>query len=496
MVGANADEGSALGRFLTSSVVMLVCGLAAGAVAALISAHREAGLGVLCFLVAPLPIFVRVAQRRFDPFEPIQIVAIAFIILYGLRPGAELIWNIKSFSNQYARDGFDGAALISAVGMLSVYLGYALTAGRRIAVRTPSVPSKWDPQRSVRFGTQLLIVCVLLTGLFAVTVGPSTLFHFYLGRSQTTSQTFLAVSGYVALGPYLTIPASIIFLFAYARLRTFKTLVLFLVSLAGAVFISFPQGDRTYVLALVMPLLMFPYLRKHRRPRALALTLALIGAILGLNLLMATRNVGVQRPSFGAALVDTVTHVPGQLKHFVTGVDLAEFSVLELEHEAYSTRTNPLTFHPLQTLLCAVGYWVPRKILHNKPPAAGQWVVDRLFPETKQIRASFNPALFGDFWADGGWWTIVIYDILVGIICRFIWEYFKRHSFSEGVQILFAATLPVLVIMVRNSVVDAFARSLFLSGPLLLCLIVCSRERIRRFAGYRIRPALKQAIPS
>lgn len=475
-------------------VAVLFLGAAAGGLAALIMAHREVALAIICLLVAPLPIFVRVAQRRFDPFEPIQTVALAFTILYGIRPGAELIWNIKSFVNQYARGGFDGAALIAIVGMLSVYLGYALVTGRGLARRAPSVPEMWDTERSVRFGIWILVVAALLTAAFAATVGPSTLFHFYLGRTATAGTVFLAVSGYVALGPYLTIPAAIIFLFAYARLRTVKTLVLFLFSLAGAIFVSFPQGDRTYVLALVMPLLMLPYLRKGRRPGRVAIVVALVGAILGLNVLMATRTKGQNRPALTTVLASTVTHVPAELKKFATGVDLAEFSVLELEREAYYAPVNPLTFHPGQTLLSAVAYWIPRKILHNKPPAAGQFVINRLFPYTIATRASFNPAIFGDFFSDDGWVTMVLYDIIVGIVCRFIWEYFKRYERSEGVQILFAATLPILVIMARNSVVDAFARSLFLTGPLLLCLIVCSRQRMRRFAGYRVRPELKRSL--
>jgi hypothetical protein len=494
-VSGIAVSQSRIGRALQGTLGVVVAGAAAGTVAALILLHREIGLAVLCFLVAPLPIFVRAAQRRFDPFEPIQIVAMAFIILYGIRPGAELIAGIKSFDLQYARDGFDGAALICVVGMLSVYLGYALVSGRTLARRAPAVPLSWDPERSVRFGIWVLVVSALLTALFAATVGPGTLFHFYLGRSTATGATFLAVSGYVALGPYLTIPAAIIFLFAFGRLRTFKTFALFLISLAGAAFVSIPQGDRTYVLALIMPLLMFPYLRKCRRPRALALVFSLIAAILALNVLMVTRTAG-QGPPLATAVADAVTHAPSQLAHFATGVDLAEFSVLELEHEAYYARVNPLTFHPGQTLLCAAGYWVPRKILQNKPPAAGQFVIDRLFPHAAVQRASFNPAIFGDFFSDAGWVTIILYDIVIGIVCRFIWEYFKRFETSEGVQILFAATLPILVIMVRNSVVDAFARSLFLSGPLLLCLIVCSRERMRRWAGYRVRPEIKQPAPS
>ncbi len=487
--------GSALGRWVRTTLIVLALGAAGGGAVAVGMLHRHVALAIVCPLVALLPLWVRLAQRRFDPFEPIFIVAIACLVLYGIRPGAELIWNIKSFANQYARDGFDGACVIAIVGMLSIYLGYALVVGNRIAERTPAVPRQWDTTRSVRFGVWVLVVCAILTAAFAATIGFSNFIHFYLGRSTSSGQTFLQVSGYVGLGPYLTIPATIIFLFAFARLRTFKTFVLFVISLGGAAFISFPQGNRTYVLALVMPLLMFPYLRRRRRPSTAALVVALIGAVLALNVLFVTRSVSAQRPSFGKELASTITHVPAELKKFATGVDLAEFSVLELEREAYSSPYNPLGFHPGQTLLSLSAYWIPRKILHNKPPAAAQFVIDRLFPYTIQTRASFNPAVFGDFYADDGWVTIVLYGIIVGIVIRFMWEYFKRYEDSEGVQILFAATLPVLVIMVRNSVVDSFARSLFLSGPLLLCLIVCSRERMRRWAGYRLRSERPELRP-
>ena len=476
---------------LTRAVAVLALGAAAGSVATLVLLHRDIGLAVLCCLIAPLPVVIRLAQHKFDPFEPIQIVALTFIILYALRPASELIFGLNYFDAQPTRAGFNGAALISAVGMLSLYIGYALRAGERVAVRVPSAPSSWDPERSVRFGIWVLVFCALLTAMFAATVGPSTLFHFYVGgRTNTDFQTFLTVSGYVGLGPYLTIPAAVIFGFAFARLRTFKTLALFLFSLGGAMFFTFPRGDRTYILALVLPLLVFPYLRKNRRPGGAPVLAALLVAILAMNVLLSTRHQGSGQ-SLGKTAVGAVTHIGTQLKDFATGVDLGEFSVLELEREAYAAKVNPLTFHPFQTVISALGYPLPRKLVGTKPKAAGQWVVDRLFPTNTGNRSSFNPAMFGDFYSDWGWVTIILYDIAIGIVVRFMWEYFRRHATSEGVQIVFAATLPVLVIMVRNSVVDAFARSLFLSGPLLLCLIVCSRQKMRRMAGYRVRPEFK-----
>ena len=488
MVGTRADS-----RRFDLSVAKLVfavvvLGMLGGGSATLLIRKPTTGLAVVLPVVAVLPIVVRLAQRRFDPFEPVQTLALTFLFLYGIRPAAELLSGFKFFDNQYTRSGFTGACLISLVGIASIYAGYVLPSGTKAARRAPHPADRWDPARSVRFGVWVLVVSALLTAAFAATVGPSTLFHFYLGRTTTTFQTFLAVSGYVGLGPYLTIPAAVIFAFAFVRLRSFKVFVLFVFSLAVAIFVSVPQGDRTYVLALVLPLIVFPYLRRDRRPSGALTLVVVLTAILGLNVLLATRTVGKRAPLLSET-TSAIRHIPAQLKHFATGVDLAEFSVLELEYEAYTAKTNRLGFHPAQTLASLLAYPLPRHIVGTKPPAAGQFVVDRLFPNKSGARASFNPALFGDFYADYGWTTVVLYCFVIGIAVRFLWEYFLLHKASEGIQIVFAASLPILVIMVRNSVTDAIARALFLVGPLLLCLIVCSRPRMRRLAGYRVRPA-------
>lgn len=474
---------------------VLAFGLAAGLCSELVVLHPEVGLTTILLVVSSAPMWIRVLQRRFDPFEPIQILGLTLLILYAVRPAAELLSGMTSFRNEYMRGGFIGAELISLVGILSLYIGYAISSGLKLARRAPSVRQMWDPARSVRFGVWVLVVCALFTAAFAGSIGASTMIHFFLGRSQNSFQSFLAVSGYVGLGPYLTIPAAIIFLLAYIRLRSFWVFLLFVISLAGAIFVSFPAGNRTYVLALVFPLLVVPYLRKGRRPSGLATVVAVIVAILAMNVLLATRRTTTRAPLL-PTVEQAVVHMPRQLKDFATGVDLAEFSVLELEHEALYAPTNPLHYQPGQTLLSLLAYPLPRHLIGTKPQAAGQAVVNRLFPTDSGMRASFNPALFGDFFADDGWLTLVVYCLVVGVALRFLWEYFVLHASSEGMQLVFAETLPLIVIMVRNSAVDAIARSLFLSGPLLLCLIVCSRPRLRRFAGWRVRPELAQERPA
>jgi hypothetical protein len=485
-MGVNTTYTRLQTRVLAAGGVLLL-GLLAGWGGHEIAANPRAGLATILPIVCLAPVIVRVVQGRFDPFEPIQIIALTYFILYGIRPAAELISGMKYFDNQYARSGFTGAAAISLVGVVSTYVGYALYFGRSAARRVPQAADRWDTERSVRFGIWVLAFCALLTAAFAATVGPSNLFHFYLGRTTSSFQTFLAVSGYVGLGPYLTIPASIIFIVAFARLRTVKTFVLFAFSFAAAVFVSVPQGDRTYVLALVLPLVVFPYIRANKRPSGVTTLIVVLAAILGLNVLLATRTVGKRQPILTEA-IGAVTHIPHELSNFATGVDLAEFSVLELEYEAYAAKTNALTYTPGETILATLAYPLPRSIIgkNNKPQAAGQKVINRLFPPKNGQRASFNGAMFGDFYSDFGWVTIALYCFAVGIALRLMWEYFLLHKSSEGIQIVFAAALPMLVILVRNSITDAIARSLFMVGPLLLCLIVCSRPQMRRLAGWRV----------
>lgn len=495
-MGSGGGIGRLFGGRGSVAAIGIGLGLAAGGIAIAAIVRPELTLTIALAIVAPLPIFVRVAQRRFDPFEPIQIMAVTFTILYAIRPIAELGFGIDSFIGRSTRGGFSGAALISIVSLLALYGGYAVTYGRRAAHRIKPLAPMWDTARSVRFAGWILLVAAFLTAVFAATVGPGALLHLYLGRSSNDYLTVFAVSGYVSLGPQLTIPASLILIFAFMRRRTLGTAILLFIAVGAAIFITVPRGDRTYVLALVLPLIVLPYLRKERRPSTATMVVAMLIAVMGMNVLLATRRHETRGRHGGPlnAVVDAVTHPGDQLKEFATGVDLAEFTVLELEYQAFTRHTAPLAYHPGSVVLNFLAYPLPGQLV-DKPPAAGTYVVEDIFPPTGPVRASFNPALFGDFFADSGWISSLIYCFLLGIGVRILWEYFRRNESSKGIQIVFAATLPMLIILIRNSFTDAVARSLFEVGPLILCLIVCSRPPMRRLAGYRLRPAVPEPEP-
>lgn len=469
-------------RTMWTVLGFLLAAVAAGTLPPLISARPEVTLTALLLVVTPAPIVIRIVQRRFDPFEPITIVALVLFILFALRPLAELHYGIERyFVTKDIRPGFTGAATICLVGSLSIYAGYFADAGRMVAAKTRPVRDGWDAERSVRFAIRLLIVSALLTALFAATVGPGTLLRFYLGRTDTDYVTILSVSGYVSLGPTLTIPASFILLYAYRELRTFRVGALLAATTLVALYITVPRGDRTYVMALVLPLLAMYYLRRERRPSGAVIAVVLLAAVTTMNVLLASRHVERRASNPIPDIVSTaVTHPGAQLKDFVTGVDLSEFSVIELEYQATSRAQNRLQFHPGSEVLGLAGYWLPRRLVPNKPKSAGEYVAPYLFPVTAgpggvKKRASFNAAMFGAFWADSGWISLILGGVLVGLTLRWMWEYFRLHVSNLGIQLAFAASLPLLVIMVRNGVVDTVARGLFLIGPILWCLLVCSR---------------------
>jgi hypothetical protein len=486
------------GRISTVAVWAAILGALAGGLAAAIITDPRIGLVILLALVVPAPILVRAFQRKWDPFEPIQIFVITFMVLFVLRPIAEIVYNIEDFYQYYplGEKGFVGACAICLVGIGSLYLGYALNLGRRIATKVKPLPQAWDTDRSIRFGIGVLVVAAIGTALFAATIGPGTLFRFYLGRTTTDEQTFLLVSGYVGLAPYLVIPATTIFLLAWLKKRTPGVFCLFLGSLLVALYLVLPRGDRTYLLALVLPLLALAYLRRGRRPTPWQLVGAVAVAMIVLNVIVQLRNVETRdQAGVGTTVVKALANPLATLKDFAVSVDLGEFSVLELEYEAITSDTNNLPLHPGATAASAVTLGIPRAIIGTKPKSGVEHTTQFLF-RNQDRRASFGPSMFGDEFADWGWVTLIFWSLLVGVVARALWEYFKLYETNEGIQIVLAAILPVLVIMTRNNIPDTIGRSLQLVFPLILCLIVCARPRTRRVGGYRVPLSSSGSTPA
>ena len=122
-------------------------GVAAGALAWWGRDHEEAGLIAAMAIIAVLPIVVRVAQRRWDPFEPINVGVVAILVMFVGRPIAEVVWNVNTYPGYEIRAGFDQAMLIALVALPPRFT--------RAIFRAPAAASRIDSIRCPISGTPL-----------------------------------------------------------------------------------------------------------------------------------------------------------------------------------------------------------------------------------------------------------------------------------------------------------------------------------------------------
>jgi hypothetical protein len=437
-------------------------------------------------LVSAFPLVLRGLQGRWDPFEPIQIIAVSVFVLFVARPIAELEWHLDIYGPYLATPGFDAAMWVAIGGTVAVYLGYFSRLGGQLSIRIRPLPHQWDRARSVRFAVKVLIVGLFLTaGYVAAIGGLHNFISSFRGRSGTAGFVLLQQgNAYFAQGPYLTIPVSFILLAAWGRRRTLGVGLLLFTTITLALLETVPTGDRTFLLQLVMPLAVMWYLRRGRRPRLLGLVAVVFVSLLVANVLVEVRNIQTrsQHPLI-PTIVHAVTHPGAEIKKFLSGADPSELTVLEVEVHQLNGH-GFMKFHPAATIESILVGPIPRRLIGTKPQSGLEHVTYDLFPATKTARASFGPSWLGDLYDDYGWFTVVLFCVLIGAGTRVIWEYFLRNSGSAGMQMVFAASLPMFIVLVRNSLTDVIARSVFMTFPLIYCMIVCSRPaRATRQAG-------------
>jgi hypothetical protein len=191
-----------------------------------------------------------------------------------------------------------------------------------------------------------------------------------------------------------------------------------------------------------------------------------------------------------ATITDSLAHPTRELSEFVMGVDIAEFTVMELQYRA--TADGDLPYYPWSTALSVLAGPLPGKIIGEKPDPGAVHATNYLFP-VNQRKAIFTNSLFGDLYADWGLPTVFFYTFIFGIAVRFLWEYFLRNRQSEGMQIIVAASLPLFVILMRDNFSLTLGRALFLIFPLVLCLMLCGVRSGSQAPARKRVPAFAQA---
>ncbi len=468
----------------------LIATLAAGGCGAVawwgVERSPKIGLVIAMAALGLAPVIVRAVQGCWDPFEPINLVVLAVLFWFVARPLMELHEHLASYAPVYdASLGFYPAMIVGLAGTAVLYAAYFSRAGNRLARRMPVVPADWDSQRSVRYTMGLLAVGTVLEMFFFAQVGLHQFLHIYSGRGAHGDVSALrSSSGYFDLGLYVAVPGSLIALTAWRRRRSFQAGGLAALCIALSLALTVPRGDRTLLLALVFPLIVLPYIQRRLRPRVVSVLATVLVAAIAFNVNAALRRVDRSKVGVQHTIASAITHPQRELLSFLRGSDGSEFSVLEIEMHQY--QIGALPHWPGSTLLSLATGWIPHQFLKSKPPSPDQHLNDVLFPT-----GAFGPPVYGAFYADDGWLSLILLSAAVGVALRALWEYFRANSESLGVQLFFAATLPLVAVLLRADLSLMLAGAVFFSLPIVLCVVRCSRAPLNLRLGVRQRSSAR-----
>lgn len=461
-----------------------IVALVTGSAVAVGSNSPRISLLLALTLVVPLPVVVRGLQKRFDPFEPIFVIALSAFVLFVLHPGARLVYDDMLFRGYGLESGFDSALVLALFGVVALYAGYAASTGRKAALRLPAPPDRWDSHTMTAVSVGLIVLGSLLyVGFLVQAGGLSVVGALLAGRSSTQGLIFANGSAYLYFGPFLIVPATLLLLenAAYTR-RIVLLLLAGLTSLTLAV-ITVPRGDRMLLLTLFGGILVLPYLRRQRRPRlTLVLLVGLAIWVFGVSLLAETRTTETRQARFTEAVADKAAHPFSGVRQFLTGPQTEMFPVLALMTDAIPTR---LDHHPLVTVESLVANPVPDFLFPNKPQTGDIEVYTALFPEQAAVtRAGTASSVFGGFYYDSGLPGVVVGALLVGFALRLMYEYLLANPTNAAVRLGYAASLPLTIILFRGNPTDTLARASYLVLPLILAVWLSS-ARARSSSRYQ-----------
>jgi hypothetical protein len=442
----------------------------------------QLGLVTAITVVLAIPIVVRVAQKRFDPFEPIIVGVLAYGVMFVIRPASMIV------SNHVAYDGpqrstsvastFSEMLVLALLGALAFVLGYELSLGRRLATRLRS-PCGYDGRRLVAaaFGTAAIAILSFVVFLASSPSGFSTLGLILRGRSAELSETVESTSFYVWFSFLLLVPATLI-LVAVGVERRSKLLLFAGALLAGLyLFRTIPLGDRTVLLPFVGGLLVLHYVRRSVRPSLTTILAVAAVALVGSSFLSDLRGRGTRNESVPETIVRAV-HPARIASPFTSGPDsemapvlAAALSVIpeQLLHTYGGTIFGDLIARP-----------VPRALWTDKPDPPRDKLIARLWPREAQseaINPEFSVLLY--FYWDFGAPGIIVGLVLYGIGARLLFEYLIRHPSFLSVQVIYALALWFVVIGLRISPVDTAVLAMFIVFPAWLVFRFAQRGDVR-----------------
>src|SRR5919108_3333228 len=428
----------------------------------------DALLVALIAIVLLAPLVARIARGRFDPFEPIVVFAVAYGVMFVVRPTAMLSDDSLVYEGPRAALDVSGTftemltfALLGALGFVA---GYETFFGARLARmhRRPPVLS-----RDARLVLAAVLFALVGACSYALLVLSSGGVEFLdailrLGR-ETEALEPGGASMYARFLFLIVVPAALVLL-ALGLERRSAPLIVVALSLAAVVAAqASPLGSRLTLLPLLGGMFALYYVRRTARPSLLTIVVIAVVAVFVSAFLSDLRG----RATRGETVAETVARATSPSRvvdSIVSGPDTEMAPVLaaglsvipeRLSHTYGSTIFGDFVTRP-----------VPRALWNDKPVIPRHKLLAEIWPveyERGTINAEFSTLLY--FYWDFGLLGIVIGLALYGVLSRYLYEYFRSREEHAYAQVLYSLALWFVVIGLRDSPVDTFVRACFILLP-------------------------------
>jgi hypothetical protein len=431
------------------------------------------GVGV----ILALPLALRVHARRFDPFEPIVIFALAWGVMFVVRPAAILIRGDTDFYKVDIGPMLDRAVLLGLLAAVAFVLGYEARLGSRVAERL-RVPGDVFDSSAVLLGAFITAALGLLA--LALVLLPADGLHgihiFLAGRSTELNNLIEHSTSYLWYGSLLVIPAALAAFAVAISERTVVGVASAVVLTAVALLRTVPTGNRIFILVLLGGMLVFVFLHLRRRPGVAALSVALAFALV-LSYGFLTFRDPETRTGPGA-IAEGIVRTPGNvLGPLVKGPDAEMAPALagallavpsKLGYRFGAVTVGDFFLRP-----------IPRDLWPGKPQTPWLEVTGRVWPSARTT-GDFEPAftpVFSFYW-DFGLFGVFVGMALIGLGARAAYEYLNRHPANLVVQVLFASALCFFVVVLRHDPVSVTVWGIVIFVP-IVAIFSAAGKRVR-----------------
>ena len=422
-----------------------------------------------CAVVLVLPLVWRARRRRFDPFEPIVLFALAWGAMFVVRPTAMLMGDERSFWGLDVLPTLPRALLLPGVGATAFVVGYELLPARRVAVRLPT-PRPIDESIAVTAALVTCLVALVALAFFLPSNALEALRVLLGGRSAELGEALSRTWNYVVNTSLLFAPAALVLTALALRRRSPLLIATTLLVLLVALVRVLPAGGSVRPPALA---------RRHRRARVRDARQATAH-----RRARGDRSARVRRLLFHPAVpqptddrtLETAVEELAERPHaiFDPVVNSADAEMVlslsaaltvvpeELPHRWGGATVGNLATRP-----------VPRELWSGKPRPPGETVVATIWPQHyPALNLAFTP-LLPLYW-DFGLLGVAAGMAVFGFLCRLLYEWFAIHRRDFVAQVVYAASVWFVVIAARNDPVDTIVLAAFLLAPVIAIIAVAS----------------------